>query len=371
MQSLGWAVSFWDGNENQTAETLSSASSARRVFSNKFEVEVAAEGINRVKIVFSRPLGGLNDTLCQIRKAWAFAHATGRTLALDTRESGIMVSFTDLFEFLDDLVPILWDPSNDQISEWNSLTVTPAALQGEVAKFFGTPWPDRFSLIPDFDGAIRLPPNNVDSELVIHHQRGGGNQSHKLLKQIRVTPEVTRWIRNELNDLPRAYAAIHVRATDYSTNTQWFLRKVKKRLSRRPVVVCSDNPQVAEDAREIFPGKQLILLPQPELVPAGSPLHEPNKYQSYSDKLLATKHLLRDVAAMSGASEFYYTFIEQAGKFGEPRASGLTRLVTSLVDHPEIRRSFLGLEPSVSSQRSILVAPAWQKILSKWKRTKR
>ena len=324
-----------------------------------------------MSVVYSRPLGGLNDTFCQIRKAWAFAQTTGRTLALDTRESGIMVSFTDLFEFVDDAVPIIWDPTNEQISQWNDLTVTPPGLQGQVADFFATPWPDRFSLTPDFDGAIRLPPTNVDTELVIHHQRGGGNQSHKLLRQIRVTPEVTKWVKDQLNDLPGDYAAIHIRATDYSTDTHWFLKKVKKRLGSQPVVLCSDNPLVAKDAEEIFSAHQLILLPQPNLVPAGSPLHEPHKYQSDSDKLLATKLLLRDVAAMSGATDFYFTFIDQPGKSGEPRLSGLTRLVSFLVDHPEVRQSFFGLDNVTSPPRSILVAPAWQRVFSMWKRLRR
>ena len=324
-----------------------------------------------MQIVLSRPLGGLNDTFCQIRKAWAFAEETGRTLALDTRESGIMVSFTDLFEFIDDSVPIIWDPDNNQISQWSNLTVTPQALEGKVGEFFRAPWPERFSLVPDCDGAIRLPRHNVDAEVVVHHQRGGGNQSHKLVKQIRVTPETSHWIKDQLRDLPRAYAAIHVRATDYSTNTGWFLRKVKKRLGHQPVVLCSDNPQVAEDAKEIFPESQLILLPEPELVPAGSPIHEPDKYQSYDDKILATKHLLRDVAAMSGASRFYYTFIEQPGKFGEPRASGLSRLVKFLVDNPSIRQSFFGLGSPPSPQQSILVATRKQRVFSTWKRLTR
>ena len=329
------------------------------------------EGVQPERVVLSRPLGGLNDTFCQIRKAWVFAQETGRTLALDTRDSGILVSFTDLFEFLDYSVPIIWDPDADQISQWSNLTVTPRALQGKVNEFFGTPWPDRFSLIPDVNGAIRLPRHQVDEDLVVHHQRGGGNQSHRLLKQIRVTPEVTQWIQSELHDLPRDYAAIHVRATDYSTNTRWFLRNAKKRLGHRSVVLCSDNPQVQEDAKEVFSENQLILLPQPDLVPAGSPIHEPHRYQSYDDKLLATKHLLRDIAAMSGASAFYFTFVEQPGKFGEPRPSGLTRLVRFLVDNPGIRQTFFGMDNPTSPQRSILVAPGRQKILSKWKQLRR
>jgi hypothetical protein len=121
----------------------------------------------------------------------------------------------------------------------------------------------------------------------------------------------------------------------------------------------------------IFSANQLIILPQPKLVPAGSPLHEPDKYRSYDDKLLATKHLLRDVAAMSRATHFYFTFIDQPGKSGEPRLSGLTRLVRFLVDHPEVRHSFFGLDTFATPQHSHLVAPTWQKVFAKWKRLRR
>ncbi len=315
-----------------------------------------------MRVVYSRPLGGLNDALCQVRKAWVFARDTSRVLALDTRESGLMASFSTLFNFLDEEVEVLLDPDKKTLAEWNSQSIFPQTLNGQLEEFFSRPWPDRFHMIPGAQGAIRLPREDVASDIVVHHQRGGGNHSHRLLRQIRLKNNVSQWLSQEVASLPVVYSAIHIRSTDYTTDTRNFLAQVKKRVGTGLVVLCSDNPNVAEEARTIFQGGQLITLATPLLVSPGLPLHDPAGYSSDEAKLSATKYLLRDVAAMSGAKTFFHTFIDQPGKFGEPRLSGLTRLVGFLVQNPTVRESFLGLSAPSHKQQSILVAPMGKRI---------
>jgi len=158
-----------------------------------------------VRVVYSRPLGGLNDALCQVRKAWVFARDTSRVLALDTRESDLMASLSTLFNFLDEEVEILLEPDKKALKDWNRQSIFPQTLDGQIEEFFSRPWPDRFHMIPEAQGAIRLPREDVASDIVAHRQRGGGNHSHRLLRQIQLIRNVPQWLGQEVASPPTAY----------------------------------------------------------------------------------------------------------------------------------------------------------------------
>jgi hypothetical protein len=275
-----------------------------------------------------------------------------------------MVGFDEFFEFVDDTVAIEFNPAASDIEKWGNQTVHPGVLNDQLDKFFATPWPNRFALLPNSDGAIRLPPTDVHAEVVVHHQRGGGNQSHHLLKQITVKEELVHWLQEQIAELPEDYVAVHIRATDYTTDTKQFFRRIRRKLMGRPVVVSSDNPVVLEEARNALPQSHVIGLPGQSFISPGSPLHEPHQYSSMDDKVSAAKYLLRDVAVMASAHTFFYTFIDQPGKFGEARVSGLSRLVSFLVVNPVVRYQLLGFGDRNKKQKSVLVGSLGKKIMA-------
>jgi hypothetical protein len=322
------------------------------------------------RAVVSKPLGGLNDTLCQIQRALQFAENTGRHLFLDTTESGILAPFDDFFYFVDDTIPVTMGFPASERDRWNSMSVSPSSLEGRVSEFFDTPYPERFAMVGEADSrAIRLPPPDVTSDLVVHHQRGGGRLSQRLLSRIRLKPDVMSQIREMVSDLPENFAAVHIRATDYTTDHVSVLKRVRRAEKSLPVLVCSDNADVITDAMKILGESRVLFFPSHHDVTPGTPLHEASTYKSASEKRLATISLLRDVYAMSGAKTFYYAPIDQPGKFGEITFSGLTTLVSFLVATPQVRQSFFDAT-SVTSHMSTarLVAPVSTRMRLAWER---
>ncbi len=324
------------------------------------------------RALVSRPLGGLNDTFCQIHKALAFAEHTGRHLFLDTTESGLLTPFGDFFEFVGSTPPITLGFPESEMKRWDRMSASPSVLEGHVSEFFGRSFQERFSMVGDSaTRAVRLPPDDVDSELVIHHQRGGGRKSRLLLSRIRLTSGVAQEIQQMVSDLPKQYAAMHIRATDYTTDHLSVLRRLRRAEKKLPVLVCSDNPRVVDDAKEILGDSRVLHFPQMNGVPAGIPLHDVSNYDTVEQRRQATAELLRDVYAMSGSETFYYAPIEQRGKFGQVTFSGLTMLIRYLHQNPEIRQQFLVSEQKLSdfsSPDTVLLTNLWTKIRLRWER---
>lgn len=322
------------------------------------------------QVVVSKPLGGLNDTLCQIQRALHFAEHTGRHLFLDTTESGILAPFDDFFEFVDDTIPVTIGFPTAEVARWNQMSVSPASLEGRVSEFFDTPYPQRFEMVGDPESrAVRLPPPDVQADLVVHHQRGGGRKSHVVLRHIRLRSDVMTEIRDMVSDLPEHYAAVHIRATDYTTDHVAMLGRVKRAEKSLPVLVCSDNADVLADAITILGESKVLFFPSQQDVPPGTPLHEAGNYQSDSEKRHATLTLLRDVYAMSGAKTFYFGPIEQRGKFGEITFSGLSTLVRFLVTTPQVRASVFPAGPDTSQESTArLLAPVGVRMRLAWER---
>ena len=333
-----------------------------------------------VRAIVSKPLGGLNDTLCQIQRALTFAEHTGRHLFLDTTESGILAPFDEFFEFVGDTIPLTIGFPESEVERWNKMSVSPASLEGRVSEFFNTPYPDRFMMVGELESrAVRLPSPDVTTDLVVHHQRGGGRLSQRLLAKINVKPDVMTQVMDMASDLPKHYAAVHIRATDYTTDHASLLQRLRRAEKALPILVCSDNSEVIADAIRILGESKVLFFPSQKDVPAGTPLHEASNYHSDGEKRQATLNLLRDVYAMSGAKTFYYAPIDQPGKFGEITFSGLTTLVQFLVTTPQVTQSFFSAmavanqEPAARliARPSTRMRLAWQKRYSRAKRSRK
>jgi len=323
---------------------------------------VTSSAVEYSRALVSKPLGGLNDTFCQIQRAINFAQHTGRHLFLDTTESGILGPFNDFFEFVDESPPITFGFPDSELERWNQMSVSPSALEGRVGEFFETAFAERFSIVGEVaNRAVRLPREDVDSELVIHHQRGGGRLSLRLLNRIRVTPAIAKEIRAAVSELPTQYAAIHIRATDYTTDYRAVLRRLGRKEKKLPVVVCSDNADVLTDAKRILGDSRVFHFPDTTGVTPGTPLHDAGNYDSDEQKRQATVSVLRDIFAMSGAATFYYAPIEQKGKFGQVTFSGLTMLVRYLHANPKVRAQFFAAtaQPSDFLARTDVLLTDW------------
>lgn len=319
------------------------------------------------RVLVSRPLGGLNDTFCQIQKALHFAEETGRHLFLDTQDSGLLGPFDDFFEFVGDHSHVTIGFPEQALDDWDGLDVSPPELTGRIREFFACPLPDRYQLMPDPKShAVRLPPPDTDTAVIVHHQSGGGRKSRLLLPRIRVTSHVAQTITEMAGTLPNSYAAIHIRATDYTTDYEDVLRRLVRRERKLPVVVCSDNPEVLAHARVVLGHDRVISFPDDTGVPPGTPLHKAANYSSAEAKRRSTLALLRDIYVMSGATHFYYAPVDQRGKFGEIRFSGLSEFVSYLHANQQLRASFFHLNsPSAEGpdRRQARVLAAWPIVL--------
>jgi len=137
------------------------------------------------KFLLCRPHGGLNDTLCQIEQCWRYAEKFGRTLIIDTLNSGLFAAFSKFFSPRKSLTKVHFNLSEKQLYFLNSLTCFPHFAQGKLQTYFAVYSID-FQNFVDRETSEMLTFNfdkNYDELVLIHEQSGGGTLSFDLLKK--------------------------------------------------------------------------------------------------------------------------------------------------------------------------------------------
>jgi len=240
------------------------------------------------RYLLCRPRGGLNDTLCRIEYCWRYAEKFGRQLVIDTRNSSLFGDFDSFFEIIDDSglrVHTRLDPR--LLNHLNSLSCNPHILTGRLDAYQahyvrGKGFVDRSTEQPTRFNTVHMSDLDSDSpeSVLVYDDSGGGTLSQDFLKRIRFTPSVATLIRETLQDLPQPFWAVHVRNTDYLTDYKTLFKKIRKRVEEQRMLVCSDDSEVLEYAREFFLGKVLSF---PEQVRSSDPTGALHQLDSFSD----------------------------------------------------------------------------------------
>lgn len=295
----------------------------------------------RERWIFARPRGGLNDILCQVEKCWRFAEKTGRQIAFDTRDSGLLLDFEDVFEVL---------PNNratkpqavtaELVEHLNGMTAFPSDTQGNVTSY--DKYKDELDEFHTFASHQDLKfdlSRDYPAEVVVYEGMGGGVASFCALKRLTLQPWLNEQIVSALQELPLHYIAVHVRHSDLKSDYEAFLRKVVGQAGSWPVFFASDNDEVIEFARGLF-GADRTLTRTTSITRAGQPLHDPALARDESERRQRTADMFVELFCLAGGKELYYTDVNE--RFG---VSGFSRLAGFLAQHPDLRARLLGTPP--------------------------
>ncbi len=140
------------------------------------------------RLLLCRPLGGLNDVLCQIGRACAYADRFGRTVVVDTLEQSgryFRDRFSNYFDSLQANLVLDADAVADRL---DALDVSPSFIAGRVRACRPRYDPARQMFVDELSGR----PITFDFEhdhaatLLVHHLAGGGVDSIRALARLRL-----------------------------------------------------------------------------------------------------------------------------------------------------------------------------------------
>lgn len=277
----------------------------------------------------------MNDTFCQIEKCWRYAEKYGRHLIIDTNDTAFGEDFSYFFEAVNPSIPVTSTISATLLEELNQLSCLPSCVTGRISNYqvkhlAGSNLTDQITN-EQLTFSFR---RNYDTPLLVHHQCGGGELSHSLLRRIRLSPTLTEVVSGKLRELPRNYLSIHVRNTDYKTNYKEMFRYAKEQIEGgRDVLICSDSLKAVNDAIEYFGGTRTHTA---STISDNSkiPLHHLTR-----DKSMLANNMVKsivDLFALSNANVFIYKNL--TGGF----PSGFSTLAAYIFENDNIRSALLG-----------------------------
>lgn len=245
------------------------------------------------KFIVCIPRGcGFNDVLCQISKAHTFSLKTNRKLIIDTRLSGLADSFSSYVTSKDSSIEI--ELTNSRLSKLNNMSCYPKEIEGRLENIYhaflaveskkSSLWRyfntlnnffklvtyllkpsfhySKFNRIGFFFDYLSMRKTtlridledhlNNSADVIVFFRSGGGLDSLKTIDLFTLKPEISLEVKNQLNHLGEDYDAIHIRHTDYQSDYQSFLVKIRDELRGRKVLLCTDNNSILKHAEYIL-----------------------------------------------------------------------------------------------------------------------
>lgn len=258
------------------------------------------------KYVLCRPIGGLNDSLCQVEHCRVHAELYGRTLIVDGKYSGIMGEFGDYFTMEGE--GHIFSTLDPRMPDLDALDCLPAAVRGRVTTFDWKKAQTETGLIAveaQSDAPLRFDLNTDHPEaLVIHQQAGGGFNSLELLDRLTLVPELAERIRATIDALPQGYFALHIRNTDYKTDLTMVMEAMKKRMAGKDLLLCSDDPNVYALFKAGLPKArvhQITAMPFKD----GRPLHVSARDKDAETRREVASNSLIELCALAGAARLF------------------------------------------------------------------
>jgi len=211
------------------------------------------------KSLLVRPLGGLNDVLCQIEFARRIAIRTGRRLIIQTETGSpglrhrFAQKFSEIFEFAD-------EGSELQIhslftGQVRPLSVWPATYSS-IGSWLGKSL-EEFTEGAQFQSRLEnSPPPNYD--LVVHEGFGGGPSSFSLLEHVRLKNSILHAYEKVNPELPKNCVAVHFRNTDYRSSYTNLSESISLLDPEKPVLLTSDDEASFKRLRADHPNREII-----------------------------------------------------------------------------------------------------------------
>jgi hypothetical protein len=177
------------------------------------------------KYLLCRPLGGLNDVLCQITNCYNYCKRTSRTLLLDTEfDTFFLRSFDTYFLFNDQIeIKIIYNTMQirtiiENIIYKKDLTIYPEYIKDKIYNY-AVEWKHdgRYFKNTDIKTKIDLK-LDYKEDLILYHSEGGGEGSLQIIKYLKLNSDIKDEFTLRYNQVTKPYLSIHIRNTDYKTD---------------------------------------------------------------------------------------------------------------------------------------------------------
>lgn len=323
------------------------------------------------KFVLCRPLGGLNDMLCQIEICIRYAEKTHRSVIVDPGENQLARQIFSRLIVHSSHVNVKICGTDSDLKFLEGLSTFPRELTGRITSYEPVTIEQqdpnaRFDNRTGVELAFDLD-SDYKEEVLIHHRSGGGNQSKTMLPRIEITPSAREEIQELLSKIPKNYEALHVRSSDYETNVNRFLKLLAPRIEGKKVLVCSDNPEVIRSAKTRIQGAEFFSLQPPNFGKTGAVTHAPENNVLERVAECNAILILAELVAVSRADHLFTTFIERKPFYRTVRLSGFSFLLGQCISQADSVRLFewLGLRDSLipRGERFVVLAPWRIKLL--------
>ncbi len=277
-----------------------------------------------------------------MEKSWVFAEKTGRQLVFDTRDSGLLLDFDDLFVPIPNASSTQPVPLSDElVSHLNSLSAYPDDASSQVTTFphFKDPATDDFFTASHHQKLKVDLTRDYAENVVVYQAMGGGVASLCFLRRVTFTRQVQQAVNTLLDTLPTQYVAVHVRHSDLKTEFEGLIQHVDEKHPQSPVFVASDSDEVLVFARKLLGGR--LVSAGAGFERDGQPLHTPADDLSVEERLNRSLLSLSELFALASSNRLYFTDVnERTG------VSGFSRLAGLLATRPRMRSRLIGQSDS-------------------------
>ncbi|MEL6735774.1 MAG: hypothetical protein AAFO98_07830 [Pseudomonadota bacterium] len=299
------------------------------------------------RYLLSRPRGGFNDAMVQLEKSRLYAVQYRRTLILDMSRSGLHAPFESLFTVSDTFGcdVILWSPEVARELD-AAQSIHPEPLSGRVSTYEIAIKHQPSVQMVDRETGCQI---NFDhgrdhaAQILVYEQMGGGYSSLEALKRTALQPHVAEMIVTRLQSLDAGYQAVHIRHSDYKTDFEAFLTRLRPLLRGQHVLICSDSAEAKGAAAAVLDRSTTVFSVSDTPDTGGVPLHGKRDSDRFNDNV----DLLTDLLAMSVARKLYFTRL--AGQHASKnKCSGFSLLADLLGRHPQTIRQLLSSTDTTS-----------------------
>ncbi len=287
------------------------------------------------RLLLCRPLGGLNDMLCQIERACLYAERFDRTVIVDTGYS--KTYFRDRFSgyFASRQARLILEA--DAVSgRLDQLAVFPNFLAGRVSRYatrfdrdLAQFVEEESGLIPSFDFG-----RDYAEPLIVHHASGGGTNGIGALARLRLRAPLVEVLLQRLGEVGPRYLGVHVRNTDYKAKYR-VDTLVAKIAPDDPIFLATDNRDTVAQFRSLFGAERIHTFASLPAT-AGVRIHNIDDPTQAHER---NRDAILDLVMLALASQLYLFELEP-NPYGA-RYSGFSVLAAHLHDAKPVLKSLI------------------------------
>lgn len=297
----------------------------------------------KTRYLLCRPQGGLNDKLCQIERCCRYAERFARTVIVDTAYAGGDGFHDDFGRYFMSRQPRLILSLDAQADAFVGATVVPTFLQDKISQYQVAP---KLPRAPLRELKSNLPlsfdfTRDYDADVLVHHQRGGGQNSLFALLRLSLMPALVEELQRRLHIIGGQYVAVHVRHTDYSSNYEGLLQKIKTHHPPK-LFLATDSQAVLDEFRGTLKTTQVLNFSH-QLSLDGTPMHLVSGPGAPLENFMRNRDAIIDLLMLSLSKHLLAAPLASrpAASF-TPKYSGFSVLAKNLQDAKVILHQLVG-----------------------------